>query len=109
MSDRIIRENIAHLTEQLASETSALKRQQLARRIKKEIERFAPSDCRAAAPRDQIEEYWKSRAERTRQRARRHRDEGLRDHLLKIATGYDELAERARAAREATETQGGET
>lgn len=105
MSDR---ENIVHLTEQLASETSALKRQQLARRIKKEIERFVPGDW-TAAPRDQIGEYWKSRAERTRQRARRHGDQGLRDHLLKIANGYDELAKRACSAREMTETQGGKT
>lgn len=108
MSDHILHENIAHLAEQLASEASASKRQQLARRIKKEIEKLAAVDPDPVTSlRDQNGDYWKSRAERTRQQARQHRNEGFRDHLLKIAAGYDELAKRAHAARQATETLGG--
>lgn len=109
MSDRIFRENIAHLTEQLALETSAPKRQQLARRIKKEIEKLAAQDQDVlAAPQVQDGDYWKSRAERTRQQARRYRSEGVRDHLLKIAAGYEELARRAYAAQRTSETLAGE-
>lgn len=107
MNDHILREDIAHLAEQLASEASAPKRQQLARRIKKEIEKLAAIDRDSVtAPRDQNEDYWKSRAEWTRQQARRHRNEGFRDYLLKIAAGYDELAKRAHAARQTTEIRG---
>ncbi|HVX77975.1 MAG TPA: hypothetical protein VHB49_17710 [Bradyrhizobium sp.] len=110
MSDRIFRENIAHLTEQLAFEASASKRQQLARRIKKEIEKLAAVDHGpVTAPPMQNGDYWKSRAERTRQQARRYRSEGVRDHLLKIAAGYDELAKRAYAAQQTSETQRSET
>ena len=91
MIDRIFRENIAHLTEQLAFERSVPKRQRLARRIRREIEKLAEHDP-LTVPRVQDGDYWKSRAERTRQQARRYRSEGLRDHLLKMASGYDELA-----------------
>ena len=40
MNDRIVRENIVHLTEQLAVEASSSRRQQLANGIKKEIEKL---------------------------------------------------------------------
>lgn len=105
MSDRVLRENIAHLTRQLMSETFSPKRQQLARRIKKEVEKLAAIDRTEQESPNHDGEYWKSRAERARQRARRHQDEGFRDYLLKIATGYDELAKQAHGAPEA---RGGE-
>ena len=41
-------------------------------------------------------EYWQSRAERTRNESRRYKQNAVRDHFLKIAAGYDELARRAR-------------
>jgi hypothetical protein len=98
MKDRIFRENIAHLTGQLAFEASATKRQQLARQIKQEIENLAAEDHGPiAAPQVQNGDYWRSRAERTRQQAQRYRSEAVRDHLLKIAMGYEELAKRAYA------------
>jgi hypothetical protein len=100
MKDRIFRENIAHLTGQLAVEASAPKRQQLARRIRQEIENLAVVDHDPlASPQVQNGDYWKARAERTRQQARRYRSEAVRDHLLKIAMGYEELAKRAYTAQ----------
>jgi hypothetical protein len=100
MTDRIFRENITHLTGQLAFEPSASKRRQLARRIKQEIENLAAVDHDPVAmPQVQNGDYWKSRAERTRQQAQRYRSEAVRDHLLKIARGYEELAKRAYAAQ----------
>lgn len=109
MNDRVFRENIVHLTEQLAFEASAPKRQQLARRIKNEIEKLAAVDQDLlATPHVQDGDYWKSRAERTRQQARRYRSEGVRDHLLKIAAGYDELAERVYAAQQTPEMPAGQ-
>jgi hypothetical protein len=100
MKDRIFRENIAHLTGQLALKPSATKRQQLARQIKQEIENLAAEDHDPViAPQVQNGDYWKSRAERTRHQAQRYRSEAVRDHLLKIAMGYDELAKRAYAAQ----------
>jgi hypothetical protein len=40
--------------------------------------------------------YWQSRADRTKLQARRYRDPAVRDHLMKIAGGYEELARRTR-------------
>jgi hypothetical protein len=107
MNDRIVRENIAQLTEQLAVEVSSSRRQQLANSIKKEIEKLAAMESEPlVTPRVQDGSYWKSRADRTRQQARRYRSEGLRDHLLKIAAGYDELAERSYDAQKQSEPLG---
>ena len=39
-------------------------------------------------------EYWQFRAERTRSEARRYKQDGIRDHFIKIAAGYYELARR---------------
>lgn len=36
--------------------------------------------------------YWHSRAERMRNRSRRYKQPAVRDHFVKIAAGYDELA-----------------
>jgi hypothetical protein len=100
MKDRIFRENIAHLTGQLAFEPSPTKRRQLARRINQEVENLAAMNGDSAVvPQVQNGDYWKSRAERTRQQAQRYRSEAVRDHLLKIAMGYEELAKRAYAAQ----------
>src|ERR1700743_1967302 len=100
MTDRIFRENITHLTGQLAFEPSASKRRQLARRIKQEIEHPEAVDYGTVTMlQGQNGDYWKSRAERTRQQAQRYRSEAVRDHLLKIARGYEELAKRAYAAQ----------
>jgi hypothetical protein len=41
-------------------------------------------------------EYWQSRAERPRNQSRRYKQPAVRDHFVKIAAGYDELARRAR-------------
>ncbi len=41
-------------------------------------------------------EYWQSRAERTRSQSRRYKQPAVRDHFVKIAAGYDELARRTR-------------
>jgi hypothetical protein len=104
MNDRIVRENIVHLTEQLAVEASSSRRQQLANGIKKEIEKLVAIENEPlVTPRVQDGSYWKSRADRTRQQARRYRSEGLRDHLLKIAAGYDELAKRSYDAEQQSE------
>jgi hypothetical protein len=40
--------------------------------------------------------YWQSRAERTKAQALKHRNPAVRDHLMEIAAGYEELARRAR-------------
>ena len=40
-------------------------------------------------------DYWKERAERARRMASRHDQQHIRDHFMKIADGYDQLAERA--------------
>lgn len=39
--------------------------------------------------------YWKERAERARRMAGRHDQPHIRDHFMKIAAGYDKLAQRA--------------
>jgi len=44
-------------------------------------------------------EYWHSRAERARKESRRHEQPAVRDHFVKIAAGYDELARRASETR----------
>jgi hypothetical protein len=54
-------------------------------------------------PQDDVN-YWQSRAERTRRQAGRYRDPAVRDHFMKIAAGYDELARSARSVREGPET-----
>jgi hypothetical protein len=88
MNDRIFRENIAHLTEQRAIETSAPKRQRLARRIRMEFEKLAAADRDAVkTSHEEDGDYWKSRAERTRQRAQQYRSEGLRDHFSENCVG----------------------
>ena len=84
MTDRIFRENITHLTGQLAFEPSGSKRRQLARRIKQEIENLAAVDHDPVAmPQVQNGDYWKSRAERTRQQAQRYRSAARR--ILPVA------------------------
>ena len=103
MNDRIFRENISHLTEQLAFETSAPSRQQLAHRIKKEVEKMAQGDHHPRSASREDGDYWRSRAERTRQRAQRYRSEGFRNYLLEIAAGYEELAKRAYTAQQTSE------
>ncbi len=40
-------------------------------------------------------DYWKQRAERARRMARSYDQQHIRDHFIKIAVGYDQLAERA--------------
>lgn len=44
-------------------------------------------------------EYWQSRAERFRNQFRRCDPPAIRDHFVKMAAGYDELAQRARELR----------
>lgn len=44
-------------------------------------------------------EYWASRAERTRRQASRYQDLAIQDHFMKIAAGYDALAQQARSVR----------
>lgn len=103
MNDRIFRENISHLTEQLAFETFAPKQQWLAYQIKKEVEKMVQEGHHPCTVSREDGGYWKSRAERTRQRAQRYRSEGLRNYLLEIAAGYEELAKRAYAAQQTSE------
>jgi hypothetical protein len=44
-------------------------------------------------------EYWQARAERARKQSRRYKEPAVRDHFVKIAAGYDELARCARDFR----------
>ena len=44
-------------------------------------------------------DYWESRAERTRRLAGGYHDRAIRDHFMKIAAGYEELARSTRAVR----------
>jgi hypothetical protein len=41
-------------------------------------------------------EYWQSRVGPTKNELRRYKQNSVRDHFMKIAAGYDELAQRAR-------------
>ena len=50
-------------------------------------------------------EYWRSRAERTRNQSRRYKQPAVRDHFAEIAAGYDQLARRAEELEEAEEDQ----
>ena len=40
-------------------------------------------------------DYWRERAIRAKRLAQHHDDQATRDHLMKIAAGYEELADRA--------------
>jgi hypothetical protein len=103
MNDLAFRKNIARLTEQLAFETAGLKRQKLARQIKKKLAVMDQGPLETPPVKEG--DYWKSRAERIRRRAQRCRSDGFRDHLLKIAAGYDELAKAAYAAEAQSEVR----
>ena len=48
-------------------------------------------------------EYWHLCAEKARRRANRYQNEGVRQHMLRIADGYEELARRA-SAEQASES-----
>lgn len=43
-------------------------------------------------------DYWRERATRAKRLTHHHDDRATRDHLMKIAAGYEELAERAEDA-----------
>lgn len=53
-------------------------------------------------------DYWKQRAERARRMARRYDQQHIRDHFMKIAAGYDQLAERAYDVQNEIEKESGE-
>jgi len=51
-------------------------------------------------------EYWKDRAAKARRMARSHDQQYITDHFLKIAIGYDHLAEQAETAVKAGAVEG---
>ena len=66
------------------------------RQATKNAVEVAQKKPRAGKPQDDAS-YWASRAERTKRQAARHQDQATRDHVMKIAAGYEALARSARS------------
>ena len=88
--------SVARLAEALAVETDSEKRRTLLQRLKRKLSQLSAIEDHAISPKEAYDgDYWRSRADRTRSLAARHRNEHLRLHCVKIADGYLELAKRA--------------
>ena len=88
--------SVARLAEALAVETDSEKRRTLLQRLKRKLSQLSAIEDHAISPKEAYDgDYWRSRADRTRSLAARHRNEHLRLHFVKIADGYLELAKRA--------------
>jgi hypothetical protein len=84
------------LAKALSLENDIEKRRVLFQRIQKKLSQISAIEDRAISPKDAYDGgYWRSRAERTRRLAVKHRNKDVRAHFTKIADGYLELAKRA--------------
>ena len=91
-----LKRSVAALAEKLAVETDSEKRRTLLQRLKRKLAQLAAIEEDAISPKQAYNgDYWRSRADRTRSLAARHRNEHVRLHFVKIADGYLELAKRA--------------
>ena len=78
-------------------------------RVSASMRRRAPHAEEGAEPAEmqaRDAKYWHSRAERTRKQALRYEEAAVRDHFVKIADGYDELARRVLESRGEAELNG---
>ncbi len=89
-------EDLVHLDRHLALEDEPARRQMLARRLKYEIDGLEAAEMKTITPRQAYSaNYWKARAARLRQASGLYRSQAVQDHLMQVAAGYDNLAERA--------------
>src|SRR5579871_4862652 len=92
----IYRKDVIYLDRQLALVDEPTKRQTLARRLKQEIDELEAAERKTITPRQAYSaNYWKARAARLRQASGLYRSQAGHDHLMQVAAGYDNLAERA--------------
>jgi len=88
--------SVAALAAALAVETDSEKRRTLLHRLKIKLSQLSAIEDHAISPKEAYDgDYWRSRADRTRSLAARHRNEHVRLHFVKIADGYLDLAKRA--------------
>ena len=96
MKRSMCREDLVHLDRSLASEGEPAKRQRLSRRLKYEIGELEAAELKTITPRQAYSaNYWKARAARMRRARDLYRSQVVQDHLMQVAAGYDNLAERA--------------
>ncbi len=96
MKESIYCENIVHLADQLAIESEPARRQKLARRLRLEIDKLEVAGIKTITARQAYDaNYWKARAARLRHATGLYQNSFVHDHLMRIAAGYDNLAERA--------------
>jgi hypothetical protein len=104
MKQSMYHEDIVHLAHRLALESEPAKRQRLARRLTREIDELEAAEIKTITPRQAYNgKYWQARAARLRRASRLYRSHAIHDHLMKIAAGYENLAERAWKIQEDTE------
>jgi hypothetical protein len=96
MRQFMYREDLVHLDRHLALEDEPARRQMLARRLTYEIDGLEAAEMKTITPRQAYNaNYWKARAARLRQASGLYRSQAVHDHLMQVAAGYDNLAERA--------------
>jgi hypothetical protein len=84
-----------------AREPGPVARHNRRRSLKKKVDQ--PEIIGEATVKDQPSadaDYWESRAEKTRRQAGQYQNQAIRDHFMRIAAGYEELARMARAFME---------
>jgi hypothetical protein len=90
------RQDLVHLDCRVALEGEPAKRQRLIRRLKHELDKLEAAEMKTITPRQAYSaNYWKARAARLRQASDLYRSQAVHDHLMRVAAGYDSLAERA--------------
>ena len=90
------REGLIRLDRRLALESEPEKRQKLVRRAWQVLDELEAAEMKIINPRQAYSgAYWKARAARLRQASALYRSEPIQDHLMQIAAGYENLAERA--------------